>query len=143
TRTAPKGIDKAIQRIQEKLYGNLGFQGIDGYGRIYPIIRNGKTIPAHFITGDDYKDVLFNDKESIFGNFFFYEDPVSKTVSKTNSALIETKLNIVFQLDTNKITNDTLQRNDEEIRGKIEMELRHTAFDLEEITRGLKALEDF
>lgn len=77
-KTSPTGIDKAIQKIQVKLYEKLGFSGIDGYGRVYPIERENKKIPAHFITGNDYKDVFYNDKESVTGNFFFYENPITK-----------------------------------------------------------------
>lgn len=140
TKTNPKGIDKVILKIQNRLYDKLGFEGLDGYGRIYPIIRDGKKIPAHYLTGTDYKDVFFNDSESTTGNFFFYEGEISKT---KNSALIESTLNIVFQLDPNKIFIDIAQRNDEHIRAAIQKELSHTDLELEEITRGLKSLENF
>lgn len=136
----PVGIDKAIQRIQVRLYKRLGYINIEGYGRIYPILVKGNMIPAHFIEGTDYKDVLFNDKNKSNGNFFFNEDPLSK---KVNSEQVESKINLIFQLDVNQIKSGSDFRKDEEIRAEIETELRHTAFQVEEITRGLKALDGF
>lgn len=140
TRTNPLGIDKAIQKIQDKLYNKLGFNNIDGYGRVYPLEKDGNIIPTHYITGTDYKEVLFNDKGDSNGNFFFYENPISK---KVNSEQTETTIHIVFQLDVNEIFQSTNNREDEKIRVEIERVLRHTSFSVDEITRGVKALEDF
>lgn len=137
-RTNPVGIDKAIQRIQIKLYDRLGFDKIDGYGRIYPLEFKGNIIPTIYISGTDYKEVLFNDKNN--GNFFFNEDPVSTEVNSTQT---ESTIDIIFQLDVNQLNNGGDHRNDEEIRATIREELKHTAFKVDKITRGLKALEGF
>lgn len=134
----PVGIDKVIQRIQERLYDKLGFSNIDGYGRIYPIEVKGNIIPSHFLSGTDYRDVLFNDKNN--GNFFFNEDPVSTEVNSTQT---ESTIDIIFQLDVNQLNNGGNHRNDEEIRATIREELKRTAFKVDKITRGLKALEGF
>lgn len=134
----PVGVDKAIQRIQKSLYTKLGYSNIDGYGRVYRLDIDGKFIPAHFISGTDYKEVFFNDKGDSNGNFFFYVDPVSN-VGTTD---IKANLNIVFQFDVNKIIN-CYQRNDEEILANIMKVLKGSAFKPETITRGIKALEDF
>lgn len=134
----PIGIDKAIERLQKSLYTKLGYSNIDGYGRVYRLDIDGKFIPAHFISGTDYKEVFFNDKGNSNGNFFFYIDPVS-TMGTTN---IKVDANIVFQFDVNKIT-DSNHRNDEEILADIMKVLKGSAFTVDKITRGIRALEDF
>lgn len=133
------GIDKAIQKIQVRIYEKLDFD-IEGYGRIYPLEVKGNTIPAHYLTGTDYKDVLFNDKGNSQGNFFFYEDPKSEEVNSTQT---ESTLNLIFQLDINKINLGNADRQDEEIRALIRKELKRTSFNVETITRGIEALKDF
>lgn len=138
-RPNPTGIDKAIDDIQTRLYNRLGFSGIDGYGRVYPIFKDDKKpIPAFFITGNDYRDVLFDDSAN--GNFFFYEEPDSE---KVNSIEMESKLQIIFQLDINKIYQDEDHRNDEKARIKIEGILRNSGFTVETVTRGITSLKDF
>ena len=132
------GIDKAIERLQKSLYTRLAYSNIDGFGRVYRIDIDGKFIPAHFIKGTDYKEVFYNDKNGSNGNFFFYVDPVSD-VQTTN---IESKINLVFQLNVNNITNGD-GRNDEEVLSDIMRVIKGSAFKPTTITRGIKALEDF
>jgi len=135
------GIDKVIQDIQSKIYARLEFDNIEGYGRVYTILnKENKTIPAHFIGGEDYKDVLFSDINQS-GNFFFYEESNSK---KVNGSEYESKVHLVFQLNLTKIKQGIDYRNDEEIRAEIEKALfGQTRFVIEEFTRGIDALKDF
>lgn len=136
----PVGIDKAIQSIQTRLYNKLGFTGLDGFGRIYPIRQKGNLIPAHFVGGTEYKEVLFNDQTTESGNFFFHEEARS---TKINPSEWESTVHIIFQLEPFAVTSEYDQRNDEEIRAKIEKILNRTAFILTDIVRGVEALNAF
>ena len=111
TKPEPAGIDKAIQRIQSRLYDKLDWAKLDGYGRIYPIRQKGNLIPSHFIGGTEYKEVLFNDQTTESGNFFFHEEARS---TKVNPSEWESTVHIIFQLDPFTVTQETAIRNDEE-----------------------------
>lgn len=140
-KTNPRGIDKAIDKIQTRLYNNLGFDKIDGYGRIYPILKDdSKPIPMYYISGTDYRDVLFNDKSNSNGNFFFYEEPTTKRI---NSFELESNIQIIFQLNITELYTNGSLLNDEEARLTIEDVLTYSDFKLNEIVRGLRSLEDF
>ncbi|WP_438423259.1 hypothetical protein [Aquimarina macrocephali] len=134
----PVGIDIQIQRLQIKLYESLRFEGIDGYGRVYLEDKKGKRKPLYFINGNEYKEVLINDSTS--GTFFFIEDEKSK-IELPKSV---TEVDIIFLLDLKKIKPTITHRADEEVRVDILKVLnRCRYFEVEEITKGIKALSDF
>ena len=135
----PIGIDFAIQKLQVYLYDKLGYSNFNGYGRCYPIEREGKTTPNRYVGNNEYEEVLLNDNLS--GHFFFTENPVSK---KNTSGLLETEVSIIFLVDLSKI-KPSVERTDEEVRMEIEQILWHknTQFPITEIVRGQKVLEDF
>lgn len=137
-KTSPVGIDKHIQKIQEKLYEKLGYTNIDGYGRVYSLEVEKKTIPAYFLEGNDYKDVLTDDK--LNGQFFFVEN--EKT--KTDGPRMETDIDIIFLLNLKKIKPSVPHRADEEARADISKVLdRIKTFYPKEIIKGKNALQDF
>lgn len=137
-KTSPVGIDKHIQKIQVKLYEKLGYENIDGYGRVYPLEIEGKTIPAYFEGGKDYRDVLTNDRKN--GQFFFVESETTKT----EGPRMETEIDIIFLLDLKKIKPNVPHRADEEARMDITSILdRERIFYPKEIVKGKDALDDF
>ena len=128
----PKGIDIEINSIQTKLYNKLGYSAFDGYGRVYLI--DGK--PKFFVNGS-YKEVLLDDK--LNGHFFFIEDSNTK-----KDSIFETDVDIIFLLDLEKIKPNVNHRADEEVRVEIlEVLEKCRRFHLEEITKGIDALNDF
>lgn len=138
TKTDPKGIDKPIQRIQEKLYKELGYQNMDGYGRIYTLDRKGKAIPAYFIEGKDYKEVLTDDKKD--AQFFFVEN--ERTTFDSPQGV--TQVDIIFLLNLNKIKPSVPHRADEEARVEIQEVLdKIKFFPVSEIIKGPNALNGF
>lgn len=109
----PVGIDLEIQDIQRKLYERLGFQNIDGYGRAYIIEKDGEKVPAHYLKGTDYKELLIDDR--ITGLFFFIpESNTSKDGSK-----VSTDINLYFFMNIEIIKPDVAHRPDEEVKSRI------------------------
>lgn len=133
----PVGIDAQIQKMQSNLYDKLGFANIDGYGRVYPIDKDGKVIPAYFINGNDYKSVLMDDRLNAI--FFFLESEESTPGTK-----MQTEVSIIFQLNLKKLYPDVIQRMDEEVRVHIlERISRIKYFKTTLVTKGIEALEGF
>ena len=64
-----KGIDIQIERLQDrfkdKLWTSVSSTNKDYFGRIYRNERDGDVIPQRFVSGNDYKDVLLNDKKAV------------------------------------------------------------------------------
>lgn len=138
TKANPVGIDKAIQKLQVYLYDKLGYSNFNGYGRAYPLEKDGKTTPNRYVGNNEYEEIFLNDNLS--GHFFFTENPTSK---KNTSGLLETEVSIIFLVDLSKIKPST-ERTDEEVRMEIEQLLWHKKeFEVFEIIRGQKVLEDF
>jgi hypothetical protein len=137
----PVGVDKEIADLQTSIYNQLGYSNIEGYGRCYLIKdKNQKLIPAHFVKGKDYVEVLPNDKNSSNGHFFFMTSEKSKFEKK--QASVET--DIYFLLNIEKLKPGILHRADEEVLediiGIIE---KYKFFSINEFVKGEKALEDF
>lgn len=135
----PTGIDIDIQKLQTKLYNNLN-GNIEGYGRVYRYEKENKTIPAHFLQGNDYKEVLTTDKKDAL--FFFLDD------SDTNSGMTtsKTKVDLVFIVNLVKQFPTIAHRADEEFKQKIYRILKRSRFFFEseiQITKGIEALKEF
>lgn len=64
-----KGIDIQIERLtyrfEEKLWTDVSSDSIDYFGRIYRNERDGDVIPQRFVSGNEYKDILLNDKKAV------------------------------------------------------------------------------
>jgi len=104
-KTAPKGLDKSIDRFQSYLYNTLGFTDWMCYPRIYSIPTSGNSeynglIPAHFSSVIDYTEVYTEDVNGI--STFFYTDTdvtFDKWIGKTTVSLIcQVKLDELFPL---------------------------------------------
>lgn len=136
----PVGVDIKIQKLQIKLYENLGFENIEGYGRIYIDNKKGENYPLHFINGIDYKEVLIDDNNN--GKFFFVEDEVTDsemTISKT-------KVDIIFLVNLANLYPDIPHRADEELKQQVYRLLKKTRFFFPseiKITKGKDAIKDF
>lgn len=108
----PRGIDKQIVRLQKTLYDRLASKllpgkSVEGFGRVYRNMRDGKHVFEVYKGKNEYKDVSGLDGSSFLmhasGNTNISEDPV-------------TLLQIVFFLNIDDFYNTTETRNDEELK---------------------------
>lgn len=111
-KTDPKGIDKAIQKIQENLHAYLVERwGADYecYGRVYKNLSE-RGVLAEVYTGSNYKEVFWNSALKAI-SFFSVGDQVEdlKGMSKV-------KVGVTFFVDLVKIKPDITHRADEEVR---------------------------
>lgn len=75
-KTNPVGIDKMIDRIQERLYNRLGWSNYESYHRVYVNETENGLVPEKFESGKDYKEVFFDDKYDAT-SYFVVTSPVS------------------------------------------------------------------
>ncbi len=138
-KTKPKFIDIWIQKMQVKLYEGLNYTNINGYGRVYPLEREKQVFPAYFISGNEYRDVLTDDKKN--GQFFCVESDESKMLDKHR---VETVVDWIFIIDLKKLYPNIQHRADAEARQAIIEQIQKVAFfELQTITTGIDALSDF
>lgn len=137
-KTNPVGIDKAIQQLQIRLYEHLEFD--NGYGRVYKVEKDtNRFIPAHFVNEtEDYIEVLTDD--SLNGSFFFLEN--RKTIFKKDTVQIKTPVDIIFQMNLNKLRSDISHRADEEMRLEIlNIISLFPNFEVNQTIKGIRALD--
>lgn len=131
----PVGIDKEIQKIQQKLYSKLNYTNMDAFGRIYFVDVDNKTIPAT-LSGDNYSEILINNQNAVF---FFIVDDTTENVNTDP----KTDVDILFLLDVKKLKRTISHRADEEATIDIIDALKPCRkFKIETIVRGKNALED-
>ena len=130
----PVGIDKVIQKIQQRLYDKLGYN-MNSYGRIYLRKRDNKTIVTHF-KGKDYKEVILNTSDIV--SFFIVKD---NTDIKNGD--LTTDVDIVFFIDLKKVKPNIPHRADEEIRVEILNILNDTVYNANSFTKDDDAVTDF
>tara|TARA_A100000164_G_C21880519_1_gene760025 strand:- start:730 stop:1233 length:504 start_codon:yes stop_codon:yes gene_type:complete len=134
----PVGIDKEIQRIEERLYNGLNYSNIEAYGRCYVIDVEDKTVPVYYSGEKEYKEVLLNDALAM--SFFFIERPTS---TKANGHYT-TPIDIIFMMNLESLKPEINHRADEELKAEIDKILvKNTQFTLTEVKKGLDALEGF
>lgn len=108
TLTTTIGIDHVIQSVQTDIYEWLTAvwdYELDGYGRIYKNLKDGKYIPEYFIGDNEYKEVYFNDK--VKGSFMFIVDeknPTEDEMVYINDVKVVFMLNLgeIFPTETNR-----------------------------------------
>jgi hypothetical protein len=138
TKENPKGIDYEIQRIQNYLYDNLGFDSMEAFGRCYKVLDNDqRVIPAHFKQGKDYKGLLTDLKSNL--KFFFMENPKTET-----SGYSFTDVDLIFLVNLKKVYPESDYRNDEEFRITVYEKLRRKlGFGDIDTIKGIDALSGF
>jgi hypothetical protein len=129
------GIDVAIQSLQSYLYSKLtsfGVSDYESYGRIYKNGKNGKLIPERYTEGNEYEEVLFNDKMNMT-SFFAVADVTP--VAEKPKALVS----VIFQLKLDKVFPLISHRADEEFINLIVIlfEKYHKNIQLKSIVRGI------
>jgi len=99
--TAPKGLDREIDLLQQRLYAAmiaLGWTSYNCYPRAYVNKKDEKNNVIEYATNNkDYKEVLFDDK--VNANSFFI---VTKS-DKKDLRLEKASLSLIFQINLTKI----------------------------------------
>lgn len=111
----PVGIDYVIDELQLKLSDQLlyitDWAGYESYHRAYKNKKNGDTVPEIYITDENHKDVLFDNKKKV-SSFFLSEDERGYDV---NTGLFTQDISLIFQAQLNKIYPLVTTRADEEM----------------------------
>lgn len=134
----PVGVDRPIAAIQSKLYKFFDSTKKDGYGRIDSLRIGGLVEPYQYLGIGDYKEVLTDDKLDV--SFFFVENPETQI----NGPSIISNVDVVFQLNLQKLMPSITHRADEEMR--VFLYDFFSVFDyfiITEIIKGIDALKGF
>ena len=128
------GIDIPIEDLKTELVSE--YPACDVYGRIYRNKRGESTIPEFYSDDKQYEEVLQNDTKS--GVIFFDIEPKREEQSMTGKA----DVHICFLLDLEKLY--PAEQRPTELAHKDAREIiRHSAFEIESLTTGITALEQF
>lgn len=122
SKNSPVGLDWYIQQLQTKLHSSLrtawGTGGellttteYECYGRCYRNKKDDGYVAEVYTTGNDYKEVYWNDKLSAI-SFFGISDSI-KTASVASST---TDIHLVFFVNLAKLKPEITHRADEEVR---------------------------
>lgn len=131
-----ESLDEWIQKMQITIFEGLNFDEFNGYGRVYIVEKDKKKIPAHFLEGSDYKEVLTDDCNN--GHFFCIEGDTSDVVSKQH---VEADVEWIFLVNVAELLPEIKHRADVEVRKLIHQQIaKCNYFVLEKIVIGKKAL---
>lgn len=119
----PVGLDIPIQRLQNLIYNGLGWNKYDCYGRVYPIERDGKTYPEYFSTENEYKELMFDDR-NLNAMSFFYEES-NRSYSDYEFTV---GVNLVFLVNLKSLYPAVTHRADEECHNAVGSILRKEGF---------------
>lgn len=101
--------------MQEYLHNNLlatwqiGDADYLAYGRVYRNQTKDGYIPEVFIGGNDYQEVLLDDRVAA-SSFFGVEN-----TTEFNNFLVDAQVFVVFWVDLSRLKSGTAQRQDEEV----------------------------
>lgn len=109
----PKGIDYAIQRMQNHLFKKLGWSNFDIYGRVYKNIskKSGQVVPEAYIGNGEYKDVLTNDKKDAM--VFFVDADEHTSIS---GHTFTSEVSVVFIVNLKKLYPNAVNRADTDVQ---------------------------
>lgn len=131
----PVGIDKAIQRLQNCLYTDLGWSKLEIYARIYKTETGDKTIPQPYLNNGEYlKDAFYSDKNN--AHIFF---DVDDTKTKISGPKYECKVKIIFMVNLKKLFPSVVHRADSECQLQVWNVVKtRKEFNIQNIETGLK-----
>jgi len=129
-KTDPVGLDLRIAKFNAYLFNRLGFADdvYVSYPRIYSNmdIIDGKEvlIPEHYVSGNDYKNVAFDDNWNL--SSFYYQDTQDAHANQTGTV----RVTLIVQAQLDKLYPSAPHRFDEELKGTIEeLSNRYVAYD--------------
>lgn len=137
----PKGLDFAIQRLQNLLFSDLSWSNMQMHGRIdkIPNADNNGFKPYAYFGYNDYKNVERNDKFN--GNIFFVANDQS---TSDNGISFNNIVDIVFMVNLESLYSGYLGRASEVAHNDAVKALANqTAFTITSIGSGVdEALRD-
>ena len=142
-RPDPKGIDFGIQKLQSDLFIELvkkGWADYDSYDRAYRNKKGDDKIPEAYLKNGNYKEMLFNDEETVTS--FFLSD--EKRTYDLDKVLWSQGVSIIFQANLAKLYPDIDHRGDEEMINQITLAIKKTFWDnrLTETITGFEKVYD-
>jgi len=100
SKISPVGIDKAIANVQTRLYNYLTLTAewlnYESYPRAYKNPLGEDTIPEVYVGGNEYEEVLFNDKFNVT-SFFLVDDNVTNNNGPGEEATYTQGISVIFQ----------------------------------------------
>jgi len=136
-----KGIDIQIERLQDrfkdKLWTSVSSTNKDYFGRIYRNERDGDVIPQRFVSGNDYKDVLLNDKKAV--TCFFDVQPEESYEFQFNANVW-----ILFAVNLKTLYPSITDRATEYVHEDVVREIKKIGgWNVTGLVRGLPAFADY
>ena len=105
-KTNPYGIDDKLKRIQSYLDDNLSWNGtLEIYGKVEKTLREKSVIPEAYKSGNEYKEIFFNDKVSCTIGFLVKDRMI------TNNRL-SANVDIIFTVNLKKIYSTTIREDE-------------------------------
>lgn len=139
-------IDTEVQQLQTVLYDSLEdvwadetvspvepFSKIDGYGRVYKNLREGKYIPEVYKGNNSYKEVYYNNQSC----FFFIVDEEHRS---EDEVVFQADCIIAFMLKLTDIKVNT-ERLDAEVKRDVVSIIRNTNYDIK-INKYISGIEN-
>ena len=138
SKTDPVGIDFLIDKYQNKIHEFYASFDFDVYPRIYDIEKSNKSFPAHYVSNNEYKEILLNDsKDGIVFFRTFGGDKIKRN-------LFATKIEVYFLLNVSKLKPNINHRADEEVKLEAYSLIdRITNREEIEISKDKEAISDF
>ena len=138
-RHEPKGIDFGIDLLQKDLFSELvklSWRDYDSYDRAYRNKKGSDVFPEVYIGKGNYREVLFNNKETVT-SFFLTED---KRTYDFEKFMWSQGISIIFQANLDKLYKDVKHRADEEMINTILKAIKKSFWDnrMTEIITGFE-----
>lgn len=128
-KTDPEGVDVAIDELQKDLFLGLttkfGWRDYDSYHRAYRNKKEKDTLPEIYTSKGDYKEVLFNDNETVTS--FFLSD--EKRAYDSGKFIFSQGVSIIFQANLSKLFPDIIHRADEELIANVIKTIKNKFWD--------------
>lgn len=130
-KTNPVGIDKRIDRIQHLLFNGLDWTNYDSYHRVYLNETGDEKAFEFYLSENEYKDVLYDDRKSAT-SFFTTKENSNKNGTWSN------EISIIFQLNLAELYPLIGHRADEEAHRDVINVLEKNGFDITSKEVGIR-----
>lgn len=130
----PRGIDVAIDKLQNYLFVELNNADYQSYPRAYKNTKNdGTVIPENYISENEYQEVFMDDNFPL-SSFWLVDD------NSTIDELVTTNISVIFQARLDELYPSITHRADEEFVNTIYNILYNNPYnhDLTGIVRGIE-----
>jgi hypothetical protein len=133
-KTNPRGIDVAIDKLQNYLFIELDNADYQSYPRAYKNTKNnGGVIPENYISENEYQEVFMDDNYSL-SSFWLVDD------NTTIDEFATTTVSVIFQVLLDEVYPTITHRADEEFINEVYNILYNNPYkhELNGVVRGLE-----